>query len=277
MIHLKDIDSMENLFKYAAILNELTPEDNVVLISDTSKIIKKYDGIDFKLPLYEGQDLLEGSVLKKCMVQAKKLNEVIPKEVYGEAFRVTANPIVDENNKIIGAIAICKSTESQNKLIDAAQNLSSSLQEISASIGDIATNAQSFASSHVKITESVSDTLGKMQQTNEVLNFIRSIAAQTNMLGLNAAIEAARAGEHGRGFGVVAEEVRKLSTSSSDAVKRISEILNTASESVNKIVGEIQGTSLSAEQQAAATQEINASIEELNSIADLLVEIGKNI
>ncbi|MGV3665064.1 MAG: methyl-accepting chemotaxis protein [Leptospira bouyouniensis] len=77
-----------------------------------------------------------------------------------------------------------------------------------------------------KLKELIDSFGERSKEIGSVASSIQQVAKQTNLLALNASIEAARAGEHGRGFEIVANEVTKLSFQTSEATKKISEILS---------------------------------------------------
>ncbi|MDR3566096.1 MAG: methyl-accepting chemotaxis protein [Negativicutes bacterium] len=93
-----------------------------------------------------------------------------------------------------------------------------SLRSAIAQLGNVRTTVK-FA------TESIQNLGRRSAEIGGIVGIITTIAGQTNLLALNAAIEAARAGEHGRGFGVVAEEVRKLAEESGEAATQIRKLI----------------------------------------------------
>lgn len=115
------------------------------------------------------------------------------------------------------------------------------------------------------------------QDIGAIIDVITSIAAQTNLLALNAAIEAARAGDLGRGFGVVAEEIRKLSDESRVTVVKIRELTEQISNKVVETTTKSEQTMRASEEQAAATEEIAASIEEITAMSEEMKQIAQNI
>ncbi len=120
-------------------------------------------------------------------------------------------------------------------------------------------------------TQSVEDLANQVREIGKVIDVIRSIADQTNLLALNAAIEAARAGEQGRGFAVVADEVRALAhrtqTSTVDIEKMIGAVqvgADGAVAAMNKSMTWANNTQTLAQNAGQALQRITASVAMIN-------------
>lgn len=155
------------------------------------------------------------------------------------------------------------------------EELSASIHEMVNGISSITMHAQELATTQEKTTIAANETKVLADETQTISNFIKEIADQTNLLGLNAAIEAARAGEHGKGFGVVADEVRKLAVNSGQATSNIESGVKQMKNSIDHIITYMLKINELAQTQAALTEQMNASAEEINAMAQDLVDYAK--
>lgn len=178
-----------------------------------------------------------------------------------------------------GANVMMDLVESRQEMIvtleEKAQELSrlsdefkNTLSQVSSAVDEVVKKESFMAERANVLSRMANEAYKHLGETEEVLNFIRSVAQQTKLLGLNAAIEAARAGEHGRGFAVVASEVRKLAENSTASVEKIAPILNNISTSMQAITKEISKAGDITQEQVAFSQEVAANMNQLESMAD---------
>lgn len=162
-----------------------------------------------------------------------------------------AAAIANESDTVLDAARI--SSENTQTISAAAEELSSSVNEIAARLADTRNITQGAVQKSAEAVETIHRLKQGAEEISSVIKLISDIAEQTNLLALNATIEAARAGEAGKGFAVVASEVKNLATQTARATEDISS-------KINAIVGDVNAS-------VDSIQEVNSVINEIESVA----------
>ncbi len=161
---------------------------------------------------------------------------------------------------------------------EAAHNASDQAAAGKAVVSRTIDTIESLANEVGRAAEVISHLHENTQEINKVLEVIRDIAEQTNLLALNAAIEAARAGEQGRGFAVVADEVRTLATRTHESTREIQQMIEQLQDGANQAVEVMNASSQragsSVTQAAEAGGALDAITEAVSNINDMNTQIA---
>lgn len=207
------------------------------------------------------------------------------------------NPVVmrlNETMSIIGDNSLMKDTfeqvESQTMSIkhmeNASLNLEDSIDNISSAMGNIRDNTHNIIEVSQNITNDMNDSItavnqsskrievinnrvqnfkGKIGKIEEIVDLVKKVANQSNLLALNASIEAARACEAGKGFAVVADQVRLLSSNTSESAEDIVKYVTELKENIDELALAMDETTLSLAEGNSKVEKSIVSMQQMNN------------
>lgn len=281
-----------NIKKSISIMGKVAEGDLTVWVDD--KMLKRKDEIgDLSRVTVKLKDTLKG-ILKGISQNSESLLEA--SRALGNAADTTNGTMNEVQNAVSQVVA--NSTEQSKNSESTSENMrimGEHITETSTEVDTLNQNAASMQKSSKKtadtlaqlchINEEVERIIGEVkeqtdrtnasiQKINAAMEFITSIAEETNLLSLNASIEAARAGESGRGFAVVADQIKKLAEQSNQSGHEIEETTKALMEDSAREMEIMQRMQEIITEQSGSMQETRANVSEvLKEIEDSMQSI----
>ncbi|MDC8829189.1 methyl-accepting chemotaxis protein [Alteromonas gilva] len=259
-----------NLSRVVKSLRDIAEEDGDLTIriqtnaqDEVGDLVKYFNRFMEKLQRVV-KDIVDTTLPLSDLAQnLNQLTDVTNKNIVRQKGAAThAKDAVDNMNHSV--IAVAESAAEAASAADEASNASANGQSVvNSTVSNIQALAKNVEQTSVVIRQLESDS----NQVGVILDVIKGIAEQTNLLALNAAIEAARAGEQGRGFAVVADEVRTLASRTQQSTEQIQKTIEQLQNAAQKAV----------EVMSSGTSQAEGSVAEANKAGDSLTVIAETI
>lgn len=247
-----------------------------IQLTDTEKVLLYIPAKDLNFHTKVNATIKEGSGVQKLL--REKLSHLtlrMDRQLHGVPYTVKIATICDDVGEIIGTVAVTQSLDRQDSLKKMANEVLININTLLCNAEEITAQSKEITVVTRALANLAKESENRVAETDRVLGFIQEIAGQTNLLGLNAAIEAARVGQHGRGFGVVAEEIRKLAANSTDSIAKITAIISgirssnaATNQQITQVEAGICQVTEAIAHMAAATEELQAMAHRLDEKAD---------
>lgn len=224
-----------------------------------------------------------GAVVKRIMRAAEQLSEQSQK---GMDSVVASNASINEQTQELEMVAtavnqmtaaVQEVAQSTTNAAQATESASEMAQKGALTITDAIGIIDSLDANVSTASDSITQLQADSENIGGVLDVIRSIAEQTNLLALNAAIEAARAGEQGRGFAVVADEVRTLASRSHDSTEEIQEMIVKLKQGVATAVSNMEEVSKRAAEGVSQVEESAEALAEMSGSVAVINDMNTHI
>ncbi|GLB27136.1 chemotaxis protein [Lacrimispora xylanolytica] len=261
---------LDSFYEVIPYLSSLFDDDVAFALTDTEKFILVENGNQLRFHITPGDLIPAGGAIRETLNSGRVTVMDVPATVYGIPFKSYAVPIFDKGRKVIGVLTLGKSLEKRNNLVSIVNSLSAGITQIAESTKSVSNGIEQLKNMNSEISVKVNEANESTRNTDGILDFVKDISTQTNLLGLNAAIEAARAGEAGRGFTVVAGEIRKMSASTNDSIGQIDTVLKSINASITVINSRITESNTIFNEETQEFKNIVNSISELNATAKKL-------
>ena len=268
---------LEAFASIAPLLNELMHEDITIGVCDTEKFLLSVPGKTFSLGIEPGYPLQKNDAITEAIRTGRTVRVFVPEGVFGVPIIASAIPLFDEKRQVIGGVGLGASMEQYHVLFGIASKLSKAVEQVTGTIEELAASTIVLSESMQHISNQSSSVLQSVSEIEKVSKMVREVSDLSNILGLNASIEAARAGEFGRGFSVVANEIRKLAGNSRSHTEVIKKSVNNIENLIKTLSTSITSINEETENQSAVTEEISATMMDINSHASYLAEMAQDM
>lgn len=268
-----------------------------VPVSHLVEDLERLAGGNFRDPVRKSTDDEIGAVAASAEKLRRDLGDLLGR----------VNKAVDHVGRAVGDVANAadkvsggmERQQSETEQVATAMNeMSATVQEVSRHASDAAHSAgeadesanngskvvartvqaiNSVAGAVEEAAEAIADLDKESGNIGEVLDVIRGVAEQTNLLALNAAIEAARAGEQGRGFAVVADEVRSLAQRVAQSTQEIQDMIERIQDGTKRTVGIMENSQLKVGEAVTAAQEAGQALTVITQAVSRISDMNTHI